>query len=245
MTVVTMWVPFSRYISAAPLRARLIESVPPEVKTISLGSRAPTNRAMCARAASQAPSASHPKGWLRLAGWPNFSVKYGSIASTTRGSQGVVDCASRKMGNFTAMDRLSSHSSLDRQQRRHVLGDELGQAHRVQHLGDGGLDLLHRAPQVAPLHLRTVRILQTAHDVDRSFERADHLSHGDLARPPRQDIAPLGAVLADDEPLAGQLLEDFREQLRRDSELLGDSLGADGTAVLVDRDVVNRHQPVV
>jgi hypothetical protein len=30
-------------------------------------------------------------------------VKYGSIASTTRGSHGVVDCASMKIGNFSAI----------------------------------------------------------------------------------------------------------------------------------------------
>src|SRR5881396_2675852 len=101
MTVVTMWLPFSLYISATPLRARLIASVPPEVKTSSFGSRAPISVAILARAASTAPSASHPNGWLRLAGCPNFSVKYGSIASTTRGSHGVVDCASMKIGNFS------------------------------------------------------------------------------------------------------------------------------------------------
>src|SRR6267142_707304 len=43
MTVVTMWLPFSLYISATPLRARLIDSVPPEVKTSSFGSRAPSS----------------------------------------------------------------------------------------------------------------------------------------------------------------------------------------------------------
>jgi len=42
------------------------------------------------RAASTASSASQPKGWLRLAALPNFSVKNGIIASSTRGSTGVV-----------------------------------------------------------------------------------------------------------------------------------------------------------
>ena len=91
IVVVTMCVPFSRYISATPLSARLMDSVPPEVNTISLGSRAPISAASSSRARSTAPSASQPKGWLRLAGWPNFSVKYGIIASRTRGSTGVVD----------------------------------------------------------------------------------------------------------------------------------------------------------
>jgi hypothetical protein len=56
---------------------------------------------------STADSASHPKGWFRLAGWPNRSVKYGSIASSTRGSTGVVDWLSMKIGNFSAMLSLS------------------------------------------------------------------------------------------------------------------------------------------
>src|SRR2546426_399018 len=74
MTVVTMWLPFSLYISATPLRARLIASVPPEVKTSSFGSRAPISVAILARAASTAPSASHPNGWLRLAGSPQVAL---------------------------------------------------------------------------------------------------------------------------------------------------------------------------
>ena len=44
----------------------------------------------CSRAVSTAFSAVQPKPWLRLAALPNISVKYGSIASSTRGSTGVV-----------------------------------------------------------------------------------------------------------------------------------------------------------
>src|SRR5436305_741233 len=38
VTAVTMWLPFSRQLSATPFRARLSLSVAPEVKTISWGS---------------------------------------------------------------------------------------------------------------------------------------------------------------------------------------------------------------
>ncbi len=103
MAVVMMWSPFSLYISVTPLRARLIDSVPPEVNTSSFGSRAPMSAASCSRALSIADSAAHPKGWLRLAGCPKRSVKYGSIASSTRGSTAVVDWLSMKMGNFNAI----------------------------------------------------------------------------------------------------------------------------------------------
>ena len=81
------------YIAATPLIARLLLSVAPLVKIISLA-LAPMRVAICSRASSTAASASHPNGWLRLAALPNFSVKYGSIASTTRGSVRVVELLS-------------------------------------------------------------------------------------------------------------------------------------------------------
>src|SRR6266446_6227383 len=240
MTVVTMWLPFSLYISATPLRARLIASVPPEVKTSSFGSRAPISVEILARAASTAPSASHPNGWLRLAGCPNFSVKYGSIASTTRGSHGVVDCASMKIGNFSPivlypLRKLASD----------VGARQLGQAHGVQHLRDRRLDLVDGSPQVALLHLRALGIFQARDDVDRPLQRSDHLAHRDLGGAARQRVAALGPVGADDQPLLGQPLEDLGHELRRDRELLGDPLGAHGAEAVVDGDIMNRHQPVI
>src|ERR1051325_2031917 len=175
MTVVTMWLPFSRYISATPLSARLIASVPPDVNPSSFGSRAPISVASCSRARSTAPSASQPNGWFRLAGWPNFSVKYGSIASTTRGSAGVVDCESIKIGNFSAIESPLLHTPLrpDREQLRDVRARQLRQAHRVEHLADRRLDLLHGPPEVAVRHLRTLaRRFEAAHDVDRPLQRS-------------------------------------------------------------------------
>ena len=46
--------------------------------------------ATCPRATLTASSAFQPNTWLRLAALPNVSQKYGSIASSTRGSTGVV-----------------------------------------------------------------------------------------------------------------------------------------------------------
>jgi hypothetical protein len=54
-----------------PLMARLLLSVAPEVKMISLAV-APISLAICSRAVSTACSASQPKEWLRLAALPNF-----------------------------------------------------------------------------------------------------------------------------------------------------------------------------
>jgi hypothetical protein len=51
--------------------ARLLDSVAPEVQTISLGS-ALTSAATCSRASSTAASASQPKLCERDAGLPNF-----------------------------------------------------------------------------------------------------------------------------------------------------------------------------
>ena len=69
--------------------ARLFDSVAPLVNMISLP-LAPMSAAACSRARSTAASASHPNLWLRLAALPNRSLKYGSIASSTLGSTGVV-----------------------------------------------------------------------------------------------------------------------------------------------------------
>src|SRR6266446_2932238 len=243
MTVVTMWFPFSLYISATPLRARLIASVPPEVKTSSFGSRAPISVAILARAASTAPSASHPNGWLRLAGCPNFSVKYGSIASTTRGSHGVVDCASMKIGNFSAIGTVSSRP--DRQKVRHVLVRQLREIHRVEHLGDRRLELLDRPAEVAPRLLRTASVVEAAHNADGSLQRPNHFAHRDIARVAREHVAALRAVLAHDQPPLRQALQDLGEELRRNTELLGDSLGAHRPDIVMDGDIMNRHQAIV
>jgi len=72
----------------------LLLSVAPDVSTISRGS-APISRATSARAASTAASASRPMTCSALWGLPNISVKYGSIAATTRLSHGVVAWLSR------------------------------------------------------------------------------------------------------------------------------------------------------
>ena len=61
----------------------------PEVKTISSGS-APMEAATFARAVSSVDVASSPTPCSE-AGLPNRSVKYGDIASTTRGSTGLAD----------------------------------------------------------------------------------------------------------------------------------------------------------
>ena len=83
------WPPFSLKSRATPRIARLSDSVAPEVKTISFA-EAFIARATCSRAASTAASASQPKTWPREAGLPKTCVKYGVIASSTRGSTGVV-----------------------------------------------------------------------------------------------------------------------------------------------------------
>ena len=46
--------------------------------------------ATSSRAASTASSARQPNAWLLEAALPKSSLKYGSIASSTRGSTGVV-----------------------------------------------------------------------------------------------------------------------------------------------------------
>jgi hypothetical protein len=86
---VTRWVrPVARAQRAAPVIARLSDSVPPLVKYSSPGS-APMHAAITPRAFSSADFASRPYECTEEA-LPNMSEKYGSMASRTRGSRGVV-----------------------------------------------------------------------------------------------------------------------------------------------------------
>ena len=81
--------PRATQASATPLMARLLASVAPLVKMISRG-WAPRTAATCSRASFTASSAAQPYWCVRLPALPKCSVRYGSIAATTRGSQGVV-----------------------------------------------------------------------------------------------------------------------------------------------------------
>ena len=127
-----------------------------------------------------------------------------------------------------------------------VIGHQLGQAHRVEHLADGDLDLLHRPSQVAARHLRALTVaLHALDDVDRALERPHHPPDSNLGRPQGQNVSAFRPVLADDQPLASKPLEDLREQLGWNPELIRDPLRAHRAVVLVDGDVVDRHQPVV
>ena len=74
--------------ATVPKIARLSASVPPLVKTISLGF-APISAATDSRAASTAARARCPAEWTEPA-LPKFSPRNGSMASRTAGSTGVV-----------------------------------------------------------------------------------------------------------------------------------------------------------
>ena len=78
---------------AAPLSARLLASVPPDVKTISRGS-AWRRVATRSCASSSAARAARPNACADD-GLPNASVRYGSIASRTSRRSGVVAAWSR------------------------------------------------------------------------------------------------------------------------------------------------------
>jgi hypothetical protein len=85
---------FDLWKLAIPLTIKLFDSVAPDVNTTSLGP-APINAATWLRASSTAASASQPYACVRLWGLPYCSVKRGIMRSRTRGSIGVVACASR------------------------------------------------------------------------------------------------------------------------------------------------------
>ena len=70
-----MWLPRSAYCSAAPMMARLFDSVAPLVKMISSGLRVDQLALSAARASSTACPASAPYSWSMLAAFPKCSVK--------------------------------------------------------------------------------------------------------------------------------------------------------------------------
>jgi hypothetical protein len=78
---------------AAPLMNRLLASVPPETKTICDGCTL-TSAATCSRATLTALRACVPSS-CRLDALPYCCLMYGSIASSTRSSSGVVALWSR------------------------------------------------------------------------------------------------------------------------------------------------------
>src|SRR5439155_23737273 len=137
----------------------------------SFGSRAPISLAICSRARSMAASASQPNGWLRLPGCPNFSVKYGIITSSTRGSTGVVELLSMKIGNFSAMVAVSSVlRSGERRWHPDRLAAHLLEAHGVEELFDRGLDRPHGLPDIALLELRAPQGLVTLYNPQRALD---------------------------------------------------------------------------
>ncbi len=91
-----------------------------------------------------------------------------------------------------------------------------------------------------------------AGDEKRPVDRADHFKRGDLRRRPRQRVAAVGPGMRDQEAAAGERLQDFRQQLRRNVVCLGDILGrlraVAGLRNLAGRmlgQVFEGHQPVV
>ena len=79
--------------SATPRTARLSDSVPPEVKTISPGSR-PRKAATSSRASSRSRRARWAGGWLPV-GLPSGAAWTSAMAARTSGRSGVVAAWSR------------------------------------------------------------------------------------------------------------------------------------------------------
>src|SRR5512140_174491 len=80
--------PFFLSALAVPFIAKLLDSVPQEVKSISSLS-APISEATCSLAAARPFLGSSPKACM-LAGLPKCWLRYGSITGSTSGCSGVV-----------------------------------------------------------------------------------------------------------------------------------------------------------
>src|SRR6266478_3706378 len=167
------------------------------------------------------------------------------MTSSTRGSMGVVDWLSMKIGNLGGIVSLLRRGGQLGHGHESVRS-ELVQRHGVEQPADAGLDFLNRPAQVAARILRAaVPVGDAADDLDGALDSPDHLSDGDIGGLARQHVSTLWPVVARDELVLGETLEDLGEQLARNVELLRDALGAHRALVTVGGDIVHRHQPVV
>src|SRR5262245_9878469 len=133
-----------------------------------------------------------------------------------------------------------------RPDRDHRISRQFGQGHAIEDPADARLDPLDRPAKVASRELGAIIFLgHAADDPEGTFESPDDLPHRDLPGVPRQRIAALRAVVARDERLLGQTLEDLGQALGRDVELLRDALGTHRSFVAMGRDEVYGHQSVV
>src|SRR2546426_2718710 len=148
-----------------------------------------------------------------------------------------------KIGNFSAIGTVSSRP--DRQKVRHVLVRQLRETHRVEHLGDRRLELLDRPAEVAPRLLRTASVAGEPNIAEGPRQPQNPSAPRDIAGVAREHVAAFGPVLPHDHPPLRQALQDLGEELRRNTELLGDSLGAHRPDIVMDGDIMNRHQAIV
>src|SRR5712692_5724123 len=175
------------------------------------------------------------------------------MASSTRGSIGVVDWLSMKMGSLSGIvsllprgDQLVYWHYHWHCYRPHGVRGKLGERHGVEQSADAGLDFLNRPPQIAARILRTiVSVGHAAHDLDLALEGPHHLPHDDRVGAARELIATLRAVMGRDEPALGQPLEDLGEELRGNVELFGNALGVHRSLITVGGDVVHGHESIV
>ena len=87
---VMMWSPFGLQGAGDALDGEVVGLGGAAGEDDLFRARRPMSAATCRRAASTASSAFQPKACVRLAALPKCSEKYGSIASSARGSTGVV-----------------------------------------------------------------------------------------------------------------------------------------------------------
>src|SRR5262249_11004845 len=121
----------------------------------------------------------------------------------------------------------------------------LFEGHGIEQPGDRGLDRPDRLADAASVKLGALEAGEAPHDPERPFDGPQDVTHLDLTRLPREDVTTLWSVEALDQLPFGESLEDLRQELARDTQVLGDPLGVDGRVVLMEGNVVDRHQAVV
>ena len=236
VTHVMMWLPFSRYISATPLIARLFDSVAPLVKMISFGF-APIRSATCLRAVSTASSASQPNAWLRLAGvaevlgevrqhrleHPRIDGRRGVIVHVDRklhrhpcrGPPRTRACCTPRLrttarATGTGEDTFSAAISA----MRHGARASPTIRSRICHSGSRMLHLLNCS--------QSCFSVEQAVTVNGPSIASNDVGHADRRRRPAQRVAAARALRRDQQPDPDQPLQHLGHQLDRDVVLLRD-----------------------
>ena len=226
VTTVMMWLPFSRYMWAAPLIARLSDSVAPLVKTISFAV-APISAATCLRATSTASSACQPNAVVAARGVAEAigEIRHHRLERPrVERRRGVVVHVDRKCQHrlsYPAWGAATGCGTADGGRDDGGFRGHLGHGARRERRDDPLADLPERVADVARRKLPAALVVGGAggHG-QRAVNRLDDISDRNGLRIPGQLVAAAGPLLGREQPPPRQPLQHLRHQLDRESSIV-------------------------